>query len=441
MAEMNPKTVTMSLSSEADFLQYVARLNRRAAKLGMEPLVVTRGSEVSRKKTAIYRENGESHEARRDVACVQYTLNLPVVKLNGWSMAAIVEATEAGNLIHNIPHANGEFVEIPAEFRTMGTACQHCNTNRQRKNLYIVRHDDGSFKQVASSCIRDFLGHDTTIFEFVSCVSVSCDEYDGDWESGGVRPILAHDLDEVLKVASAMIRKGGYVSRKVSFETGAEATSERVLVQLTVDWEDPKKMLVQPEDYTTEVLETAANTLEWMKSLPVDGSEGYVANLAVLGKAGFVTERGMGLAVSAISAYQREQAKIAKAVAEAQSQYVGTVGEKVVITVTVMSVINHSGMYGATGIHKMVDASGNVLMWFASGSTEWLKIGEKVTLKATVKGHGEYKGCKQTSLTRVKALTDEEATEEQARLVKAAVRASKKAAKEAVVASELKEVA
>lgn len=61
-------------------------------------------------------------------------------------------------------------------------------------------------------------------------------------------------------------------------------------------------------------------------------------------------------------------------------------------------------------LHKFKDESGNVYTWKTgscmyrenSGSYKPIKEGEKVTLKATIKEHGEYKGTKQTVLTRCK---------------------------------------
>ena len=36
--------------------------------------------------------------------------------------------------------------------------CDHCGTTRRRSATYLVEHEDGSRKQVGSSCMADFLG-------------------------------------------------------------------------------------------------------------------------------------------------------------------------------------------------------------------------------------------------------------------------------------------
>lgn len=61
-------------------------------------------------------------------------------------------------------------------------------------------------------------------------------------------------------------------------------------------------------------------------------------------------------------------------------------------------------------LHKFKDEAGNIYIWKTGNSMckvtsdgyEFIKEGEKVTLKATVKEHGDYNGIKQTVLTRCK---------------------------------------
>jgi len=55
-----------------------------------------------------------------------------------------------------------------------------------------------------------------------------------------------------------------------------------------------------------------------------------------------------------------------------------------------------------TNIYVMEDKDGNGFKRFSSGPE--LDEGEFLTLKATVKDHGEYQGTKETVLTRVKAV-------------------------------------
>jgi hypothetical protein len=58
--------------------------------------------------------------------------------------------------------------------------------------------------------------------------------------------------------------------------------------------------------------------------------------------------------------------------------------------------------YGASSLYRMLDAEGNVFKWFSSSGILDDMISETVTIIGTVKGHGEWKGVAETSLTRCK---------------------------------------
>lgn len=84
--------------------------------------------------------------------------------------------------------------------------------------------------------------------------------------------------------------------------------------------------------------------------------------------------------------------------------------------------------FGVTGIHKMVDELGSDLVWFASQGRV-LDEGNEYFVAATVKDHTEYKGRKQTSLSRVTVLTPEYVASENLKAEKKAAREAKKLAK------------
>jgi hypothetical protein len=87
------------------------------------------------------------------------------------------------------------------------------------------------------------------------------------------------------------------------------------------------------------------------------------------------------------------------------SEYVGNIGDKIAATVTFMGVhtyTTHFTYYGETNyIYTFADENGNTLVWKTSKFQE-LNDGEKYTVKGTIKEHNEYKGDKQTALTRCK---------------------------------------
>ena len=127
----------------------LAEMNKRAAKLGCEPttLTVIEEYEVERKR----KRTGHKYMVK--------FLKIEVVgqspKLNGWRLMAAIEMQDSGeNMVRNVPGQT-----VPESYRFTDTHCDHCKTQRYRKEVFILHHDDGRFAQVGRSCIADFLGH------------------------------------------------------------------------------------------------------------------------------------------------------------------------------------------------------------------------------------------------------------------------------------------
>lgn len=78
--------------------------------------------------------------------------------------------------------------------------------------------------------------------------------------------------------------------------------------------------------------------------------------------------------------------------------YVGEIGERRDFTLRIKKAIAIAGYYGMSTMHIMEDADGNTFVWTTAAKT--LDVGETYNLKGTIKDHKEYKGIKQTILTR-----------------------------------------
>ena len=95
----------------------------------------------------------------------------------------------------------------------------------------------------------------------------------------------------------------------------------------------------------------------------------------------------------------------AKHAPKSDSEYVGEVGDKVEMNLTYKTYYTfetHYSYYGGLNfIYKFADADGNTIVWKTSKALE-LDEGQQYTVKGTIKEHNEYKGDKQTVLTRCK---------------------------------------
>ena len=80
------------------------------------------------------------------------------------------------------------------------------------------------------------------------------------------------------------------------------------------------------------------------------------------------------------------------------SQFVGAVGERLDLEVTVIAARRQDGYYGPSTVHHMEDATGNRYLW-NTGSKSW-EVGDKRHIKGTVKDHKVIKNVNVTILTR-----------------------------------------
>ncbi len=116
-------------------------------------------------------------------------------------------------------------------------------------------------------------------------------------------------------------------------------------------------------------------------------------------------------------AKEKEERRKAEEARKAVSQYVGNVGDRITVTVKLEKRVAYEvpafGGYGTQikRIYIFADDAGNKIVWKTSGvlwhdPNDWNKggvqEGDTVTIKGTVKDHGEYNGEKQTEIQRVK---------------------------------------
>lgn len=83
---------------------------------------------------------------------------------------------------------------------------------------------------------------------------------------------------------------------------------------------------------------------------------------------------------------------------ESESEYIGSIGERLELFLTVERTIELDGSYGRSTMHIMRDDCGNLFVW-TTASKSW-SAGTEHHIKGTVKDHRKYKGEKQTVLTR-----------------------------------------
>lgn len=311
--------------------------------------------------------------------------------LGGWALLGRVEHHgSAGDLVLG---------EIPADFRGRGPVCDHCGFRRPRSSTFVIRHDGGRTAQIGKSCLSAYLGSDAaarmvSAAEFLALASDAGESEEG---YGGGRS-SEYALCDLLPWIAQSVRVQGW----------RKSGSAPSTLELAIGAMHEKVRRLPSEADKAE----AKACLEWLASEIANpgqlAASEYGQNLLTIARIGYVPWRGMGLAASAIVAYQRS---IAQAVNRAQrasreSSHVGTIGKREVFSpLTLDFVTGYATDFGYTTILKFADANGNTLVWKAS-NTEISRadIGRKYTVTGTVKAHDDYKGAKQTSLSRCKVV-------------------------------------
>ena len=84
-----------------------------------------------------------------------------------------------------------------------------------------------------------------------------------------------------------------------------------------------------------------------------------------------------------------------------KTEWYGSIKDKVDLKVKLVRRGNYDTMYGTTFVYTFEDAQGHQLVW-KTGTWLEQEVGSQVIVKGTIKAHTEYKGTKQTELTRCK---------------------------------------
>lgn len=387
---MTESTIYQIPAESMDALrEAIVQMNIRAEKLGCAAVVLTIHGETTKKIVHAY----GTFEHKLVLVSVDGT----APSLEGWSMVAVKEPLETGEyLLRVVPGRS-----CPAEFRSTGMHCVHCGTDRRRSEVFVVRHEDGSCKQVGRQCLKDFLGgKDPTAilagFEMIQEVSAILGDFEGDSEGGAGRAPLAVGIDRYLSVVACCIRRLGWAAKSKAYETGAVATAS---LAFGVCIRPDRRLIADNELYVSEADSALADSaLEWAVT---QGGSDYLDNLAVACRRDIVDHRTAGLVASAISAYQRAQGIERERERKKASSHIGAVGKRESFDVRVVAIRTFDSQWGARSMVQFEDMAGNVLVWW-TGETK-LSEGWSGRIKGTVKEHTEYRGAPQTVLSRVSA--------------------------------------
>ena len=394
------KTIEIPTITLAGFAAKMNKLVAKATKLGCGAVGYTVLGNVDREITRTMRDGD-----------YKQTLNFTTVeifgaapKFAGWSLIGRLDfVSVAGATVRAMVPGH----ECPVEFQSVEAGrCDHCGTSRKRNDSFLCSHEDGRVVVVGRKCIADFLGGSSpeSIANLASCLADIGSASGDDEFCGGGRVRADHEIGEFLAITSYCIRTYGWVTRSAEAASGTESTATHVSRLLCEQSHPAAEAQRQAELAAVSAKDgvRAQAALAWARAT-VENSD-YIYNLRTVCSAPTVAPKMTGIAASAISAWDRAMARETERRAPratGTSTHQGVVGGKLTFDGEVVMVRAVEGEYGTTTILKLVDASGNVYTWFASGGKD-VQRGEKYTITGTVKKHDAYQTEKQTVLTRCK---------------------------------------
>lgn len=389
----------------AVMIEKVAHLNKRANKLGLNTILSVVPKWETERIERVYSDVAwDVKPESRDILVVDVELLGDMPKLDGWRLVAVLSNFEGQVLIETVP---GESVDNKYWSTRNPEYCDHCHTNRARNETFLVQHNDGRVMQVGRQCMKDFLGHNANALMTWGNLFAAFDaEFRGNF--AGAEQVFK--MSEVMPVVVAVCRDSGWVSRTKARESYAvgPATADRVLDVLELARTKEQKQYQEKIAALIDdsVKSEAQRIIDFtQQAVQKDDLNDYEYNLSVIynREVPIMSHRTAGIACSAIAYYNNAMKQKVEREARPESNWLGSVGDKIVATITVKHKQFLESDYGTTVLLKMEDESGNQVTWFGTGQAAWdMEVDNTYTIKGSIKKCDEYKGIKQTVLTRVK---------------------------------------
>ena len=369
------------------FEKKIEKLNKKAKKLNVEPIIMDiLGTEIE------LRDDGY------EIPCYKVKVSQErEIKIEGYEFVGKLEQNLGDTFLYKgddiVPKAQKE-VRI----------CQHCNSKRKRKLLYILKDSNDNFITVGKSCLIDYIGHQDAekiakyyyeVMTFITSDDLLLHQ-DEDYYIGSIEPTI-FSIDQILRTAIVSINDRGYY--KSDCECG-RSTKDDVYAIIFPKSERERELKEKADNISKDEIDKIKQII-----LDMEPVSSYIENLQLIINDGFTAYNFLGYAVSIIPTVNKHLEKAKKKEFDKNSDYIGIVGEKIDLLVTFYRyafydrISNYTGQYEKVNIYTFIDEEGNHIVWKTT-SSENFDIGDKINIKGKVKEHNEYNGLKQTLVTR-----------------------------------------
>lgn len=325
--------------------------------------------------------------------------------IDGWQFIAKITFLGEANIVTT----PGEAIEgfNYEKYATIKPFCHHCNARKPRqKSLVFMNTTTKEEIQIGTRCASLYFGVDLdssiNLIEILSNFCSSVSGSDSDEEYYGGSRLRTDRFHSVLRAALFLMRKYGFVSRKAADSWRKASTLDDAwMLAFPISPGAIEHMRGEnPEYFTTDCHEQLDKLLfkflSDTQNKSIQGLSDFDRNAIVAIQA--CSERFLNFAIPYMKNYfdmQNQQFE-----KKLESFHVGTVGDKIEVN-AIIDTIRDIGDYYSKWLVKMHTPEGAQITWFASSRPDSdINEGSAVSVRARVKGHDEYKGVKQTIITR-----------------------------------------
>lgn len=287
-------------------------------------------------------------------------------------------------------------VYVPEIYKTR-VECDHCKALRNRKHTVILKKGD-AYIQVGKSCCKDYIGVDLGNYAAYLSFYSDLEEYLEDAvKNSSIRINPSFELDYALAQTVELTKHYGYISKKIALEQDCDSTSTRLWLLLRKVTDTNTGKLLYP---AYEITADTISEVNAIKDFYANCSEenDFIGNIKSVLKMKFIEGDCVGLAAAAIGTKLRLENEKAILQSKPVSEYVGEIGQRITFKTKATCIYSTDTMYGTLYMYKMMFEN-NEIVWSTSKSID---CDVDIEITGTIRDHKEYKGVKQTEITRAR---------------------------------------
>jgi hypothetical protein len=368
----------------------IAKFNKKAVKWNLPEVTYQILEEGIEEREMVVRDDDGAGYMKVKVEYLKLEITGSIPRIAGWSIHSKIQPSDVAGQNYVFTTASHEPVE---SLRTCPLFCEHCQTKRLKKTGYLIQHEDGRQMMVGATCLKDYLP-DIGIENLIAYMNKLGELQTGEFDDSEIpRSVWVYSTKWAIRDAYVSIKKYGFVSK-----SKAEENYEGWWTSMDID----PGLKRRQELYTDVDIDALNAELEgFIPHMLAKSSVGndFIHNAQLALQSEAIRQKLYGYVAAAVNVWMKDMAEARVKATGGVSEHQGKVGERLDLKGLRITRLSMSeGQFGWTYIYGFLDSKGNQYTWFASKNIG--EVDKVVDLRGTVKKHDEFRGVKQTVLTR-----------------------------------------